>query len=608
MRGEKSSLSVILFGMFLTISAHAADKTKSTTIDCSKDSLEAELNKLDRSIPNAVEVTGECTGLVTIEGHRDLTLVGIAPASISGVYVPEDSAGSTTALDIFDSRVTLQDITINGGNYGLFCSDKSTCILRDVTVQGGHVGVGVQSQSAVDILGSSQIINSENWGVGVFGASSVNMRPNWDSGFDPFEAGPVVSGHCVGIWVQDRSFFRSDNVTVSGNGVGDDCLFPGGVQAQRDALIKMFVAYDFFNDQWAVPGAGVTGNLGYGFQIHRNSTAQIGLPVTNNGGSGIRLGSLSFLQNAGLFFDQNGGGNVSCEHLTAVSNFCPDLGQTISGLQEQIDALDGRVAQNESDVATNSAEIGSNRTSIEASEVLIGQNSADIGVNRNSIEASEVLIGQNSADIGVNRTSIEASEVLIGQNSAEIGVNRTSIEASEVLISDLQAQIAALEEAANETLEQKVAGKIFAVRSTGHGSGGSNNAPQPTPPLWLDNPQRDFSVADGTLILGEDGSFNLQLLLTIIPMNVTGFYQEINDIPLGNSGTWEVDVSTNEIVLSAIVDGEVVGEQRLQSTPSGEVLTVVSNDQRLVKGDPSIGGFFNTFYADAVYIQLPNSE
>jgi len=334
-RGEKSSLSVILFGMFLTISAHAADKTKSTTIDCSKDSLEAELNKLDRSIPNAVEVTGECTGLVTIEGHRDLTLVGIAPASISGVYVPEDSAGSTTALDIFDSRVTLQDITINGGNYGLFCSDKSTCILRDVTVQGGHVGVGVQSQSAVDILGSSQIINSENWGVGVFGASSVNMRPNWDSGFDPFEAGPLVSGHEVGIWVQDGSFFRSDNVTVTGN--------VNGVQAQRDAVIKMFVAYDFDNDQYAVPGAGVTGNAGYGFQIHRNSTAQIGLPVTNNGGSGIRLGSLSFLQNAGLFFDQNGGDDVSCEDPTAVSNFCEYVYSVVADCFDDTGALQAAV-------------------------------------------------------------------------------------------------------------------------------------------------------------------------------------------------------------------------------------------------------------------------
>ena len=496
---KKSCLYVIPLGIFLTFSAHAQDKTKTKTIDCARDSLQAELDKLDKSIANVLEFTGNCQGLITIEGHRDLTLVGIEPASISGVYVPGDSGASTTALDIFDSRVSLQGITFNGGNYGVWCSDKSTCILRDVTTQSGHVGVGVQSQSTVDILGASQIINSEQWGVGVFGGSSVNMGPSWDLGFDPFEAGPVVSGHNVGIWVQDQSFFRSDNVTVTGN--------VNGVQAQRDALIKMFVAYDFANDQWAVPGAGVIGNTGYGFQIHRNSTAQIGLPVTNNGGSGIRLGSLSFLQNAGLFFDQNAGGDVSCEHPTAVSNFCTDLSQTLS---------------------------------------------------------------------------------------------------------DLQAQIAALEGAANETLEQKVAGKTFAFRTSGHGSGGTNNAPQASPPLFLGNPQRDFSLADGTLTLAEDGSYNLQLLLTIIPMNVSGFYQEINDIPIGNSGTWEVDGSTNEIVLTNVSTdnegNEVVSQQRLQSTPSGEVLTVVSNDQRLVKGDTSVGGFFNTYYADSVYIQLPDFQ
>ena len=485
MRGKKSFLFVIPFGVFLTFSAHAGDKTKSTTVDCNRDSLQAEIDKLDRSIPNVVEFTGNCPGLITVDGHRDLTLVGIEPASISGVYVPGDRPASTSALDVFNSRITIQDATIDSGDFGLFCSERSTCILRDVIVQGGHIGVAAQDSSAVDVLGSSQILDGEQFGVAGFGASSVNMRPNWDLGFDPTEPGPVVTGNSIGIFVQDGSFFRSDNVLITENGQG--------VQARRDAVIKIFP-----NES----GLGVTNNDGDGLVIQQNSSAQVFAPVTGNGGSGITLGSLSFLQAFNVF--DNGGEDVNCADVTAVSSFyCPSLGQTIS---------------------------------------------------------------------------------------------------------DLQAQVAALTDAAGATLEQKVAGKTYVVRTTAHGSGGQNSSPQPTPPLLLDNPQRDFSLADGTLTLAEDGSYDLQLLLTIVPMTVSGFYQEINDLPLGNSGTWAVDVSTNEIVLNAVVDGEVVEEQRLQSTPSGEVLTIVSNDQRLVTGDPAVGGFFNTFYADAVYIQLPDSE
>lgn len=111
----------------------------------------------------------------------------------------------------------------------------------------------------------------------------------------------------------------------------------------------------------------------------------------------------------GTSFAQNGPGNLT---------------QVLADLQAQIDALEARIAQNESDIATN-------RTSIEASEVLIGANAAEIGVNRNSIEASEVVIGINSDDIGVNRTSIEAGEQRANGLEELINTNEGSIVAVE---------------------------------------------------------------------------------------------------------------------------------------------------------------------------------
>lgn len=438
------SLSLIIS----TAPTQAGDKPKTSVVDCTSKSLAAEIEKLDRSAANVLEFTGDCAEPITISGHRDLTLIGVDGGSISGIYVAGDSLSSVTTLEVRDSRVTVQDAVINSGNYGLLCTERSTCILRDVTVQGGHDGVAGQDQSAISILGSSQVIDSENLGVAAFGASSINVRPNWDSGLDGAEAGPVVSGHSTGVWVQDGSFFRSDNATISGNTFG--------VQAQRDAVIKMFVSYDFVNGEYAVPGAGVNDNAGYGIQVHRNSSAQIGLPVTNNGGAGIRLGALSYLQNAGLYFEGNGGDNVSCEDVTAVSNFCPNLGQTIA---------------------------------------------------------------------------------------------------------DLQAQVAALEAAASATLEEKVAGKTYAYRTTGHGISGNpvEEDEDPLLPNVLQIPSRDFSVGEGTLVLNADNTWNVELALTVVPTplflgdvdgatNVKGYAFRI-DVPILAEGTWYVDAATNEIVL-----------------------------------------------------------
>lgn len=490
MKSKKAFLLLILSGIFLNFSAYAGDKTKSTTIDCSKDSLGAEIAKLDPSISNVLEFTGNCNGLITINGYQDLTLIGdaIDGGSISGEYVEGDFESSVTALDIVDSKVTLQNVTINSGRYGLFCTERSTCTLRDVIVQGGFYGVAAQGQSALDILGATQIVDSQVWGVSAFGASRVNMRPNWDAGFDSTEPGPLVSGHDVGVWVMDGSFFRSDNVAFTENVTG--------IVAQRDVMIKVFS-----NDS----GLGVTGSIGDGIIVRQNSSAQVLAPVTGNGGSGIQVGSLSYLQAIGEIVNGNGGEDFACVDVTASSPFCPSLTQTIS---------------------------------------------------------------------------------------------------------DLQTQVAALTEAANATLEQKVAGKIYAYRTTGHGIGGTAR-PAPDLPIVLENPSRDFSVGEGALSLNGDGTWSVQLALTAYPttllydgISVLGFLDRYEPPELiTNGGTWSTDEVTGEILLD---DG--VGVQRLQASPNGEVLTVVANDIRAAEGDPTSPGFYLTFIADALYVQLPDSE
>ena len=103
-----------------------------------------------------------------------------------------------------------------------------------------------------------------------------------------------------GAWVQDGSFFRTDNVLVSANG--------HGVYAQRDAVLKMFSNGS---------GQGVSDNLGNGINLRSSSSAQLIIPVTDNGGTGIVLGPLSF---ATIIADFSGNAaEVVCQHSTSVS-------------------------------------------------------------------------------------------------------------------------------------------------------------------------------------------------------------------------------------------------------------------------------------------------
>lgn len=114
------------------------------------------------------------------------------------------------------------------------CENRAVCVLRDVGVTGALTGIAAQNQSAIDIIGASYVEGlpaSSGTGVGVYGASSVNIRPTWPSGFDPLEAGPTVTQNGTGIVVQDGSYLRIDNVLISDTG--------DGVVAHRDATVKI---------------------------------------------------------------------------------------------------------------------------------------------------------------------------------------------------------------------------------------------------------------------------------------------------------------------------------------------------------------------------------
>lgn len=271
-----------------------------TAVDCSKKSLQGEIDKFDKNVPNIVTISGTCTEDIVVDGFSDLTLVGTAGASITAtVFDNLDQGNSTLALLVNNSEVTVETLTINAGSEGVACRNRSTCTIRNTIIQGGWNGMSFQDQSAGDILGSTTIQNSLGIGLGIFGASTVNMRS------EPRGEGlpaPIISGHGdgsgigFGVLMLDGSFLRTDDVTISGNDTG--------VFAIRDVNIKMF-------------GGEVSGNTFVGVEVSNGSTAQIRTTVSDNLGNGIVLGPLTFAQ---IFSDFSGNGtNVVCSHVTSIS-------------------------------------------------------------------------------------------------------------------------------------------------------------------------------------------------------------------------------------------------------------------------------------------------
>ena len=270
---------------------HAA----TVNVNCTISTLSNALALLTKTDTNLVNISGNCIEDVEVAGFRDLTLNGIGAASITTTESINDFPTGTALTVDQRSSVTVQALTLNGGNLGqgALCTGRSYCLFRNVTFDGGLGGLSVQSQSGADIVGTSKIQNFADTGLGVYAASTVNLHPEPNN---DTTAGPVISGQGLGVAVQDGAYLRADNVSISGNYLG--------IYAQRNAVLKIFGPMGKVNNNMDI---GIFAQLGSAVQV--NAAA-----VSNNGGDGIYLGPLSSVQlGNGAAIKGNGKWSVNCE-------------------------------------------------------------------------------------------------------------------------------------------------------------------------------------------------------------------------------------------------------------------------------------------------------
>lgn len=279
-------LSALLLASAWNASAYGAI----VAVDCTKkgSSLQAAINKFDKSLANTVTVTGACTENVVASGHRDLTIAGDSGTSLTA------AAGGNATLEILGSRVVVRNLTVSGAslvNTTVSCDDRSVCILENVSaIDSQGTGIGAQKQSSVDLTGSPTTVISGHpvAGIGVYGQSSINIR----SAIANDQPGVTITGNGTGIQAIDGSFVRVENAQITGN-TGD------GVFGDRGAVFKVF-------------GTNVSNNAGRGAYMRASTlqtSPQFSLAATysNNTGPGLVLRNLSYGQVFGVTISDNGG-------------------------------------------------------------------------------------------------------------------------------------------------------------------------------------------------------------------------------------------------------------------------------------------------------------
>jgi hypothetical protein len=305
--------------------------------DSPTSSINVALSTLNRTEPNLVRVSGTCNENVTIAGFDRLTLVG-QPATVN-----DASNGIQNTFSIFNSRVTLSNLTVNGGRIAVFCGSDSLCTLNAMTIGGALLGVRVDASSAR--FQGCTVQNNAASGVFVVNAARAVFTPSaagtgntiqdntngvtvLEHSFVLVSGGPgagttvIRNNSCRGMRAADRgavNLFQGVRITGNGN---PEQPFCSGIDVDTGGFLLTSAN---------APGAvEISGNLGNGVQVIRSGVATFlgNVRIENNGGHGVDINRLSYGGFSGTTVSGNGGQDITCSMASISEGLETVLGAT----------------------------------------------------------------------------------------------------------------------------------------------------------------------------------------------------------------------------------------------------------------------------------------
>lgn len=260
--------------------AVAETSPQSITVDCNEgQSLSATLSKLNKLTPNTVTVSGTCTEYIQVVGFENLTLRGLAGATLQ-----QPSTGTGSVLFIGSSRsvyvdgLTFQADPVNGT--GIAIGHGSTDIrLRHLNIQGGDFAITIFEHCQVSIA----YVTARDPGftaLGVFDVSDVHLERS------AFKSSTGRS-YQVGLFV-GTSHITMYDTTITNMQVG--------IEAYAGSVIDVLVFTNYYTN--VVPNDVVINN-----PVGTNDNG-----VTITGGGSLNVGSGLVINKPGQAYGGTTGG------------------------------------------------------------------------------------------------------------------------------------------------------------------------------------------------------------------------------------------------------------------------------------------------------------
>ena len=200
----------VILILSVLVASVALAQTQSITVNCNNgQSLNSTLSKLNKQTPTTVLVNGTCTEYVQVIGFENLTLKGLAGATLlqpstgagnlfnSLLYIESSRSVTVDRLSLQADTVTVPAVGIGHGS--------SDVRLRYLNVQGGTFGIAVFEHSQVSVA----YVTAQNPGyatLGVYDSSDVHVErslfdsstgASWQVGMDVGASHVTVYGTTI---------------------------------------------------------------------------------------------------------------------------------------------------------------------------------------------------------------------------------------------------------------------------------------------------------------------------------------------------------------------------------------------------------------------------
>ena len=329
MRGTALVTAVVLAAVWTPPSASAQSNT--FTVDCNRgQKIATALQQGDFRKPVVINVRGTCTEFVSIT--RDFVTLRGDPAA--ELVAPAQNAD----LVVVDAkRVTLENLTLTGGAYGVrnnqsFSLGINNCVIQgtrsdglrgfvgdvrlmNTTIQNaGGAGVYLSRGASAGISQNSQILANAGAGIVADGNSTVIVSGSTISGNGSngvqlqngsegsFSGSVIEASRAVGVFVGPSASVALNATTIRGNGTGDGpqgdgIMLWGGSRGQISGDVVVIE-----NRDDGIDVAGASSAYIFGSEIARNG----GTGILGYMGANLVLGNLVIENNAvGVFCSVN---------------------------------------------------------------------------------------------------------------------------------------------------------------------------------------------------------------------------------------------------------------------------------------------------------------